>query len=1086
MALFVGLDVGSVSAKLAAVWVPGDPASVTPAHGNGHFLRASHGAEQLCGAPVLLSGYRRTYGNPIQTVKDLLAEFHALLPDEEIRGMRVTGSGGRLVAEALNANTENEFKAIACAVGQLYPEVRTVFEIGGESSKYLRLAEDGNPQHATGSNAHTYATGITDYSTSGECAAGTGSFLDQQASRLKYRVEEIGDVVAQAKCAARIAGRCSVFAKSDMIHAQQKGYSTEEVLKGLCEAVSRNFKSNIVRGKAVKPRVALIGAVSQNRGVVQALAEAFRLGPEGLFVPEEYAWIGALGCALLERSQQNDRARRKSNGHFRPHLQLAGEKERDLPPLSLANVLLLRDHPDASRTEALPQDGEQISAFLGIDVGSVSTNLALLDEGGRLLHGIYLRTSGRPIEVVQEGLQEIDRLFRDRIVVRGVGTTGSGRELIGELVGADTVNDEITAHKTGAIYVHEKLVKNRACSALEDGEEPGEVDTIFEIGGQDSKFISIDHGVVVDFAMNEACAAGTGSFLEEQAERMDIQIKDEFAEKAMASTAPARLGERCTVFMERDVTGWMSRGSRVGDLAAGLAYSVAMNYLNRVVRDRKIGKVIYFQGGTAYNDAVAAAFSQLLGKRIIVPPHNGIIGAIGMALIAQQVIRAKERVHERLHVGAFAAAAASASASVGTLTLTKPTESISTFRGFDLNRASFETREFVCKACSNYCDMKEITVEGRKTYWGDKCSDKFRKRARTERRPVIDDLMALYDRLLREGYREPAAGEANGRPRVGVPQAMYFHDRFPFWQAYLKGIGVEVVLSGVTDSRIATRGAELSIAEPCFPVQIAHGHVHSLLHGTQERPAVDFVLLPNVMDMEAPDSSVASHLCPWSQTLPYVVRSAPEFEGFAERFLAPTLYFRAGRKHVKRQLAQCFERLGVSRRQSDGAAEAAYLAQSRFTERLIEEGHKARATLRATGEPAVLLIGRAYNIYDRNGNCDIPRKLRDLYGVNVLPLDFLPLDERAADDLHPNMFWHSGRRILEAGRFASEHPNMHIIYITNFKCGPDSFIKHYLRDVAKVPFLVLQFDGHGNDAGYLTRCEAYLDSKGLLRCTNTE
>src|SRR5271157_3163137 len=369
MALFVGLDVGSVSAKLAAVWLPGAPASVTPAQGIGHFLRASHGAEQCCGAPVLLSGYRRTYGNPIQTVKELLAEFQALLPHEEVRGMRVTGSGGRLVAEALHANTENEFKAIACAVGQLYPDVRTVFEIGGESSKYLRLAENGNPQHATGSNAHTYATGIMDYSTSGECAAGTGSFLDQQASRLKYRVEEIGDVVAHAKCAARIAGRCSVFAKSDMIHAQQKGYSTEEVLKGLCEAVARNFKSNIVRGKTVKPRVALIGAVSQNRGVVQALAEAFRLGPEGLFVPEEYAWIGALGCALLERSQQDQPRRGKNNGHLRPHLQLAGEKVRDLPALSLANVLLLRDHP-ASRSEALPKDGEQISAFLGIDIGS--------------------------------------------------------------------------------------------------------------------------------------------------------------------------------------------------------------------------------------------------------------------------------------------------------------------------------------------------------------------------------------------------------------------------------------------------------------------------------------------------------------------------------------------------------------------------------------------------------------------------------------------------------------------------------------------------------------------------------------------
>ena len=411
MALFVGFDVGSVSAKLAAVWLPGDSERNAPAPTNGHFLRASYGTGHKCDAPVLLSGYRRTFGNPIQTIKELLAEFQALVPGEEIQGMRVTGSGGRLVAEALGAHAENEFKAIACAVGQLYPEVRTVFEIGGESSKYLQLAENGNSQHAAGSNTHTYATGITDYSTSGECAAGTGSFLDQQASRLKYRVEEIGDVVAQAKCAARIAGRCSVFAKSDMIHAQQKGYSTEEVLKGLCEAVARNFKSNIVRGKTVKPQVALIGAVSQNRGVVQALTEAFRLGAEGLFVPEEYAWIGALGCALLERSQKDDPARRNSNGHYRSHLQLAGEAERDLAPLSLSNVLLLRDHPEASRTEALPGNGEEISTYLGIDIGSVSTNLALLDDSGGLLHGIYLRTSGRPIEVVQEGLQEIARLF---------------------------------------------------------------------------------------------------------------------------------------------------------------------------------------------------------------------------------------------------------------------------------------------------------------------------------------------------------------------------------------------------------------------------------------------------------------------------------------------------------------------------------------------------------------------------------------------------------------------------------------------------------------------------------------------------
>jgi predicted CoA-substrate-specific enzyme activase len=1061
----VGLDVGSTSVKLAAVLDFRDPEEVLCrlAKSSSFRLVAETGEESrsssLC--PIIVSNCRRSLGNPFQAALDLLREFQNLLPDSGQIVLRVTGSGGPRVAEALSMPSENEFRAIAHGISALYPQIRTIFEMGGENSKYLLL-------DASRSNAGEELTsplgspaGILDYSTSSQCAAGTGSFLDQQASRLQYKVEEIGAVVLKTTSTARIAGRCSVFAKSDMIHAQQKGYSTAEVLKGLCEAVSRNFKSNIVKGRKVLPPVAFIGGVSQNAGVVRSLADAFHLTSEEIIVPDLYAWMGAIGAALLADPVKSPPFRLNGNRSMMGQVSVTNSQ---CEPLSLHNVLLLRDHPAALSTQPLAEAiDDPIPTYLGIDVGSVSTNLALLDESGRLLHGIYLRTVGRPIEVVSQGLEEIEQLFGTRIQICGVGTTGSGRELIGELVGADTVNDEITAHKTGAMHVHDRIVRNL------EGQESAPVDTIFEIGGQDAKYISIDHGVVVDFAMNEACAAGTGSFLEEQAERLGIQIKDEFACLSLSSTSPAHLGERCTVFMERDINAALQRGANVPDLAAGLAYSVALNYLNRVVHGRKIGKVIYFQGGTAYNDSVAAAFSQILGKRIIVPPHNGIIGAIGMALIAQEVTESRARsrsLQDR-------------SSSADKLS---PSLSLSTFRGFDLNQTRFETREFICKACSNYCDMKEITVEGRKTYWGDKCSDKFRKRTRTERKPVIEDLMAFRDRLLRDGYVEPAPSGHAGRPRVGIPQAMYYFDRFPFWRSFLEESGFQVEVSGPTNSQIATLGVELSAAEPCFPLQIAHGHVHALLeHSTDHKP-VDYVFLPNVMDMEAPDSPTASFLCPWNQTLPFVVRSAPEFESRAMQFLSPTVYFRLGRDHVKRQLGEYFGRLGVRRKQSDTAVDAAYAAQSTFTSKILAEGAMACATLEQTRQPAVLLVGRAYNIYDRSSNCDIPRKLRDLYGVNVLPLDFLPLDDEPVDDLHSNMFWNSGRRILAAGRIAHQKQYVHIIYITNFKCGPDSFLKFFLREVAKDPFLVLQFDGHGNDAGYLTRCEAYLDSKGLLRC----
>jgi predicted nucleotide-binding protein (sugar kinase/HSP70/actin superfamily) len=235
-------------------------------------------------------------------------------------------------------------------------------------------------------------------------------------------------------------------------------------------------------------------------------------------------------------------------------------------------------------------------------------------------------------------------------------------------------------------------------------------------------------------------------------------------------------------------------------------------------------------------------------------------------------------------------------------------------------------------------------------------------------------------------------------------------------------------------------------------------------------------------DAEAGDDGCASHYCPWNQTLPWVLKSAPGLEAHAGTFLTPTLHFRLGPEQIKKALAETMRRLGVTRRASDRAVDAAYTEQRKFGERLIEAGRKALAALETSGEPGIVLAGRGYNMYDRGVNCDIPRKLRHRYGANVIPLDFLVTGNEPLSEMHANMFWISGRKILEAARIASEKPNLHMIYLTNFKCGPDSYIKHFAREAAGAPLLILQFDGHGNDAGYMTRCEAYLDSKGILRC----
>src|SRR5215831_8462077 len=737
MGINIGLDIGAISLKLAALGNPADRGAMEAVRAEHPEFRLS----EIVGRPLLLSDYRRIAGSPIQSTYDLLNEFYAVVPEDRVEGIRVTGSGSRTIAKVLGLFFENEFKAIARTMGAMYPQVRTVFEIGGESSKYIRLE----------------GSSIVDYDRSGECAAGTGSFLDQQALRMQYSVEEVGKVVCTATCGARIAGRCSVFAKSDMIHAQQKGYSPGEILRGLCDAVARNYKSSIVKGRPTTAPVALIGAVSQNEGVTRAIREAFGLQPEDLFIPAEFAWCGAIGAAMLEAEEPRKRSILEIH---RLHQHESETEAPDTRPLSTEHVVQLRDRVPVY----VPSPGDEpIPAYLGLDIGSVSTNVVLIDDMGAVIHDIYLRTAGRPIEAVQQGLSEVERVWGSRLDIRGVGTTGSGRELIAEFVGADAVNDEITAHKTGAIHISSTL-----------GGEP--VDTIFEIGGQDSKFISIENGVVVDFAMNEACAAGTGSFLEEQAEKLGISIKGEFAHLALSSPAPTRLGERCTVFMERDVTGWLHKGETVPNLVAGLAYSIALNYLNRVVRGRRIGNVIYFQGGTAYNDAVSAAFASVTGKKITVPPYNGVMGAIGMALIARQWHAA--------------------------------TQGASRFRGYDLHKLELTTRDFVCKACSNFCDMKEFVIEGQKSFWGDKCSDKFRKPSSTGRKPVIDDLFAFREQLLE------ALPTVEGALKIGIPRAMSALERLPFWKRYFSGLGLAAVVSPVTDPRTSATGLELAVAQP--------------------------------------------------------------------------------------------------------------------------------------------------------------------------------------------------------------------------------------------------------------------------------
>jgi predicted CoA-substrate-specific enzyme activase len=1023
MRYYLGLDLGSTAAKAALV----DD-----------------------GGRVVATRYQRHNGRALEAAARLLREMMARPEGAALAGIAVTGSAARPVSEKLALPFYNEAVALATALRELHPEFRSAIEVGGQDAKIIELAEA----------AEQGGPGFQDFSMNTECAAGTGSFLDQQASRLGVRIEdEFGAMALRSKKPPRVAGRCSVFAKSDMIHLQQQAVPDYDIVAGLCFGMARNFKANLARGRELQRPVALVGGVAGNAGMVRAFREVFGFADGELRVPEYHDVLPAIGAALILRRERTDNRHGPSSpDHATPtfHFSEAALEElvgyREAPA---ARLKPLRS-PEGYLPSVLatPGGSGKIGVYLGVDVGSISTNLVLVDEAGGLLAKIYIQTSGRPIEAVRAGLGMLAPEWAGRAEVRGVGTTGSGRYLTGDIVGADVVRNEITAQARGA------------------ASEVPDVDTIFEIGGQDSKYIRLRNGVVVDFEMNHVCAAGTGSFLEEQAERLGISIKEEFARLALSSRAPVRLGERCTVFMESDLVHQQQQGAALEDLVAGLSYSIAANYLNRVVGTRGVGRRILFQGGTAFNRAVTAAFAELTGREITVPPHHEVTGAIGAALL----------VHEAHERGEYKETA---------------------FRGFELAERKYEVKSFTCNSCANYCDIREVRVEGQAPlYYGSRCDRYNKKKETAAEREHWPDLFAEREELLlggkttktttpspyplpsRERGEEAAAtteeettaspssaGGFKNKGTVGIPRALIFHQMLPFWRTLLERLGFEVVVSPATDAGIVQAGVESVVAQVCFPVKVAQGHVRWLVGR-----GVDYVLVPSVTSLPRDhESQQNNHLCPYVQSLPYQVEAALGLKAAGVKVLSPVVALEKGYAAALPSLKAWGRTLEISSGEMGEALAAATAAQDEFETACRERGREILDSPPAGARLAVL-VSRPSNGCDAGLNMDVARRMRTV-GLLAVPMDFLDLRGFDLGEDWSNLYWKYGQKIVRAAEIIRARPDLQAVYISNFGCGPDSFLRRFFQEaLGDRPMLGLEIDEHSAPAGLVTRLEAFVDS----------
>lgn len=954
---------------------------------------------------ILENYYDYVHGKPFNILKERLTSILRNHDSGSIKGIALTGTGGKLATGLIGGTFVNEIIAQATSTGRLFPEAQTVIEIGGEDSKLIILEKDPVKGYSR----------LVDFEMNSICAAGTGSFLDQQARRIGVPIEtEFGQMSLRSVNPPRIAGRCSVFAKSDMIHHQQIATPLHDIVAGLCFALARNFRSNVARSKEIKKPVVFSGGVAANIGMVRAFREVLDLSENELIIPDYHASMGAIGAVMYAHSNNLEM------NHF------AGLEKLDDYLITDSTSFVSLPKLTESRAEykkyihRITKGIDKTKVYLGLDIGSLSTNVVLIDEEHRVVSRRYLPTAGKPLEAIQKGLTEIYDEIGEEVEVIGAGTTGSGRYLTGDFIGADTIQNEITAQATAAI------------------DYDPTVDTIFEIGGQDSKYISIENGVVVDFEMNKVCAAGTGSFLEEQAEKLNINIVDEFGSMALGSECPVKLGDRCTVFMESDLNSFMQKGARNENLVGGLAYSIVYNYLQKVVGDRKVGEKIFFQGGVTNNKAVVAAFEQVLGKKIIIPPHFDVTGAIGAAILAKRSMVKEQKTR---------------------------------FKGFGMRNVAYDISRFVCQECTNHCEIRRVKIAGVKKslFYGGRCE----KYETDDRKKVANNIPNLFEKrleMLLEGYIEQDVWKTT---TIGIPRAlMVYYQQFPFWRTFFEELGFTIVVSRESDKSLVTESIETMTTETCLPVELMHGHVIDLVNR-----GVDYIFLPFIVNGKEKEGNKTFNCnCPWVQTYPFMVKAALRGKIDETRLLIPTLHFRFFERALVKEMTGYFsEKFGLDKDEIKRALYKADDAQTVFERKLVDYGKEILNSIPPNCRPVVLL-GRPYNSADPHLNLNLIEKLIS-QNVMPIPVDMLDLSPYNIFKHYRNMYWPNGQKMIAAAQLVAKTENLYAVYLSNFRCGPDSFIWHYITEELKgKPFLHLEVDEHSADAGMVTRIEAFLDS----------
>jgi predicted CoA-substrate-specific enzyme activase len=954
----MGIDIGSTTAKVVLV----------------------DGGED----EIIFSDYRRHHTETLATLELILGQASQQFGEIEL-SLLVTGSAGMGISETCNLPFIQEVVASAEVVHQRYPQVNTLIDIGGEDAKMIFFDEQSRP----------------DIRMNGNCAGGTGAFIDEMANLLDVSLTELDSLAAKHTHVYSMASRCGVFAKTDLQNLLSRDVAIEDIAASVFNAIVLQTLATLSRGYDPYPAVLFCGGpLTFLSSLRQAFMNVMNLAPDEIQDVENGQFLPAYGAALAETDTRCEISITelidllhgvRSNHHPEQHRL----KPLFTGSLDFQNWEKLRQKQSVERVDL--RHLEDRDCFLGVDSGSTTTKVVLIDERGQLAYDYYSNNHGNAIQAVSRGLdalcEQLDALENPPRVVRSA-VTGYGEDLVRAAFGFDEGLVETLAHY-------------RAAKTLDEG-----VSFILDIGGQDMKAIFVRDGFIQNIEINEACSSGCGSFIQNFAQSMDHSVS-EFAHKACASEAPCDLGTRCTVFMNSKVKQAFREGADIADISAGLAYSVIKNALHKVLRLTNtdvLGDHIVVQGGTFKNPAILRAVELLLDKQVICPDISELMGAYGAALTARDSHRVSGQ---------------QASNFVGL--------------GHHQEVGASQKRLIHCHGCENRCQVtKLIFPNGNIFFTGNRCERIYTNRG--DRKYVGSNLPAKKIELL---FDRKTAPDKAPRLTLGIPRVLTIYEKFPFWNTLFVESGIAVKLSDPSSMAIYEQGAGTIMSENiCYPAKLVHGHILNLIES-----GVDRIFFPMMFYDECSfEDAHNSYVCPILSGYPDVIRSAIDPEHKHQRsFDCPPVNFN-DHGLLRKVCLQYLEELGVPLLVRHRAFSRALKAQREYKQAVRAAGQEVLAAARSAGRFSVLLLGRPYHI-DPHINHKIPEIINH-FGVDVLTEDSIPIsDHQTLDNRYAIKQWEYPNRIYHASRWAGQQPDIEVVQLNSFGCGPDAFCVEETRAV---------------------------------------